>query len=105
MGWSAGIRTDAQRLAPRGRTKPVAPVVQALRIDLLEALHAQFVEPLGCADLRELMPHRLLALALSELSLVPVTTAFAYWAVVEAGHDVRANTMSMALLALSVSAF
>ena len=28
----------------------------------------------------------------------PIATAFAYWAVVEAGRHIRASTMSMALL-------
>jgi drug/metabolite transporter (DMT)-like permease len=40
----------------------------------------------------------------------PIATAFAYWAVVEAGRHLRASTMSVALLAtpglgISISAF
>jgi probable blue pigment (indigoidine) exporter len=40
--------------------------------------------------------------ALSLAYVGPIATAFAYWAVVEAGRHIRAGTMAMALLAAPV---
>lgn len=55
---------------------------------------------LPCAMLLEREPPRVgLTSALSLGYVGPIATAFAYWAVVEAGTQLRASTLSMALLA------
>lgn len=55
---------------------------------------------LPCALLLEGTPSRIgLSGALSLGYVGPVATAFAYWAIVEAGSHLRASTISMALLA------
>ena len=47
--------------------------------------------------MRGLIPSSATAASLAYVG--PVATAFAYWAVVEAGRHVRAGTISMALMA------
>jgi drug/metabolite transporter (DMT)-like permease len=71
----------------------------ALALAPWQALAAAFLL-LPLAILLEGAPPSIGADAAASLAYVgPVATAFAYWAVVEAGRHLRASTMSMALLA------
>jgi drug/metabolite transporter (DMT)-like permease len=89
MAWAVSIvyvRSHAFRASPLA----LAPWQSLIAVALL----------LPCAMLLEGVPPRVgLTGALSLGYVGPVATAFAYWAIVEAGSHFRASTVSMALLA------